>query len=208
MAVNLPSRVELGVELLPKLIPKIKKRQASVIEGLQSREIGGGFIAVMPKDGSIPAEGDDGLDGRRRRFLRKDEVPVPESLQEPSSKRALSCSNSGDGLCPGRQDCCPIGPGYTCYRDSVGTRLCSPPSSNNDTTTIAGVQEATDFAFSTTTPTPAAASTNTTGSASGTPSSSLDIPVVASNGAVAITFREGYVTFLMASVLFALGHAL
>ncbi|KAG8923047.1 hypothetical protein FRC01_013286, partial [Tulasnella sp. 417] len=247
-----PSGVELGVELLPKLIPKTQKRKASVIEGLQSRKIGGGFIAVMSKDGSILAEGDDGQPGRRRRFLRKDEAGKIAVLSvacaaptgdvagvasgaagstAAAQTRSHNCVNVGV-----QQDCCPIGkscspiigngcaksgyvpcdtdnfccrPGYTCYRDSVGTRLCSPPSTYNDTTTIAGVQEATDFAFSTTAPTPATAAANTTGSASGTgaPSSSLDIPVVASNGAVAITFREGYVTFLMALVLFALDHA-
>ncbi|KAG8915196.1 hypothetical protein FRC01_003751 [Tulasnella sp. 417] len=58
----------------------------------------------------------------------------------------------------------------------------------------------------------AAAAANATRSASMTPAStsslSPDIVILASNGAVAVTFREGYVTFLMTSVLFALGHTL
>ncbi|KAG8923046.1 hypothetical protein FRC01_013285 [Tulasnella sp. 417] len=254
-SVAIPSGVEPGVELLPKLIPKTEKRQVSVIEGLQSREIGGGFIAVLPKDSSIPAEGDDGLDGRRHRFLRKDEIPVPESLQEPSSKRALYCRNSGrvNGAAASKA-AVQLGPGYTCYRDSLGTRLCRAPGSNNDYTTTthrttttttkrtttktttttaavakpttykfpedtstdvgdtattdAEVQQATDttpFAFPTTMPTPAAAS-NTTSSSSRT-SSTVDVPIGAANGAVADTFQEGYI-FLLAPVLFALGHTL
>lgn len=108
-----PSGVEPGVDLLPKLIPKIEKRQVSVIEGLQSREIGGGFIAVLPQSNSIPADGDDGST-RRGRFLRKDEVIVPKSLQEPSAKRAVYyCRNSGYGICSGTNHCCPLG--ESCY---------------------------------------------------------------------------------------------
>lgn len=113
MSIAVPSGVEPGVELLPKLRPKTERRQVSVIEGLQPREIGGGFVAVLPDDNAIPADSDGGSNSRRR-FLRKDEVVVPESLQEPSSKRAVYyCRNSGYGICSGTNYCCPLGePSY------------------------------------------------------------------------------------------------
>ncbi|KAG9044200.1 hypothetical protein FS837_008638 [Tulasnella sp. UAMH 9824] len=301
MSIAVPSSVEPGVELLPKLRPKTKRRQVAVIEGIWSRDIGGGFVAVLPEDNAIPAESDGGSNSRRR-FLRKDEIVVPQSLQEPSSKRAVyHCTYSGYGLVESyyeldsifhyvveeiltvensqpwtfqveiaastekhaagrvnigvaRRDAAETQPGYTCYRDSVGTRLCRAPGSNNDhttttkrtTTTIttaaldvaqpttlklpkgttttdvqdtattdaqdttatdAQVQatDTTSLTFPMTTPTPAPAS-NTTSSASRT-SSTLDVPIVAADGAMAVSFREGCL-FLMATLLLALGHAL
>ncbi|KAG8985964.1 hypothetical protein FRB90_004333 [Tulasnella sp. 427] len=107
----LSSGIEPAVELLPRLTPQNAKRGASVVDGLQSREISGGFISVLPKHQSIPAEG---ASKRRRRILAKDEIVVPESLREASSKRGLYCKNSGYGLCPNMEYCCPLGKWVVC----------------------------------------------------------------------------------------------
>ncbi|KAG8955566.1 hypothetical protein FRC04_007557 [Tulasnella sp. 424] len=297
-SIAVPSGIEPAGELQPKLLPKAEKRQVTAIDGLKSREIGGGFIAVLPKDSSDPVEGDDGSAKRRGRYLRKDEIVVPDSLQEPSSKRALYCKNSGYGLCPSRTYCCPLGglccsgggcckkgqrcctfdgccpstyncvivngkegccpigktcttsgngcvdagyvpcnnynfcckPGYTCYRDSLGTNLCRAPGSNNNndptttkrttttTTTTPYVYQPTtfkipDYTTTTTTPpafafpttTPGNLPANTTSSASRS-ASSVDIPLTA-NANGASSSGVGY-SILMTAVLFALCNVL
>lgn len=124
-----PSGAEPAVDSSPKLIPRTEKPQVSVIDGLQSREIGGGFSPVLPPGNPIPADGDDSSKSRRA-FIRKDEIVVPESLQEPSSKRALLC-NAGWEACSGKKYCCPIGescsPVYPCI-SGVPLRIPSTPS--------------------------------------------------------------------------------
>ncbi|KAG9044199.1 hypothetical protein FS837_008637 [Tulasnella sp. UAMH 9824] len=221
-----PSAIdEPGVELLPKLIPKIEKRQVSVIEGLQSREIGGGFISVLPQGDSTLANG-DGSSSSGRRYLRKDEVVVPESLQETSVEIAAPMENAAakDYIAAEQRDVVRTQPGYTCYRDSLGGSRCRAPVSNNEyksgstgytavgvpkeaTTPDAQGQQAADtaaLALSTTTPRPAAAkSTSLTPRTASTP----DNAIVVANGAVAASFGEGCL-FLMVPVLFALGQGL
>lgn len=97
-------------ELLPKMSPNKSKRHDSPAGGLHahrvSRGSGDGFIPVSPSTKGIPVVG--GHSGKRR-FLRKDEVVVPESLQKTSAKRAPSCGNANYGVCPNQQMCCPIG---------------------------------------------------------------------------------------------------
>ncbi|KAG9044201.1 hypothetical protein FS837_008639 [Tulasnella sp. UAMH 9824] len=174
----IPSGVEPGVDLLPKLIPKVEKRQVSVIEGVQSREIGGGFIAALPQSNSIPAKGGDGSNNRRR-FLRKDEVIVPKSLQEPSSKRApYYCEDSsyahawwnhaveiaaatenaatGANIAAAPGGAAQTRPGYTCYRDSLGQPQCRAPGSDDSyitTTRRTTIRSSTTRSSTSTTPT-------------------------------------------------------
>ncbi|KAG9044198.1 hypothetical protein FS837_008636 [Tulasnella sp. UAMH 9824] len=122
----IPGGFEPAGDVLHPLIPKNEKRGVTVVEGLATTEIGGGFIAVLPKDPSETPEGDDGSSKRRRRFLRQEEVVVPETLLEPS-KRAVYCKNSGYGLCPNLRYCCPLG-GLCCYGGGCcrkGQRCCS-----------------------------------------------------------------------------------
>ncbi|KIO26002.1 hypothetical protein M407DRAFT_24665 [Tulasnella calospora MUT 4182] len=123
-SIAVPSGVEPAGELLPKLLLKAEKRQVSVIRGLQSREVGGGFIAVLPKDSSFPAKGHGGSSKRRRRLLRQEEVVVPDSLRDPGSKRFIYCEDSGYGLCPNYTSCCPLG--WMCCSNGK----CCPSSSN------------------------------------------------------------------------------
>lgn len=105
----MPSGVELAGEMTHKLTPKIVKRGASTVDGLKSREISGGFIAVLPKESGEPAEGAGESTKKRRRLLRKDEIAVPDTLQDHNSKRYIYCKNSGYGLCPNLEYCCPLG---------------------------------------------------------------------------------------------------
>lgn len=95
-------------DLLAKPVFTSDDRQTSGIEGIESRDIVGGLIAAIPGESSIPVERDD-TPSTKRRFLRRSEVIVPESLQEASSKRALRCKTKGYGLCPSLRMCCPIG---------------------------------------------------------------------------------------------------
>lgn len=100
-------------ELLPKMsLPKSKRHGASPAGGLHphhvSRGSSSGFIPVTSVPG-IPVVGEGKDRDGKRRLLRKDEVVVPASLQNPASKRALSCGNSSYGVCPNQQMCCPIG---------------------------------------------------------------------------------------------------
>lgn len=111
-SMGVPSGVQLAGQLLPKLLPKTEKRQVSAVGGIRSREIGGGFIAVLPQGNSILADGDGGSTTKRR-FLRKDEVVVPDSLRGPSAKRAPSCADSRYGLCPSTGHCCPVGESFS-----------------------------------------------------------------------------------------------
>lgn len=106
-------------ELLPKMsLPKSKRHGgASPAGGLHphhvSRGSSGAFIPVSPAVKGIPVVG-EGKDGKRR-LLRKDEVVVPASLQNPASKRALSCGDSSYGVCPNQQMCCPVGKSHGRY---------------------------------------------------------------------------------------------
>ncbi|KAG8955568.1 hypothetical protein FRC04_007559 [Tulasnella sp. 424] len=98
-------------ELLPKMsLPKSKRHPAGGLHPHHvSRGSSSGFIPVSPASKGIPVvnEGKD-HDGKRR-LLRRDEVVVPDSLQNPASKRGtLSCGDSNYGVCANKQMCCPI----------------------------------------------------------------------------------------------------
>ncbi|KAG8923045.1 hypothetical protein FRC01_013284 [Tulasnella sp. 417] len=85
-----------GSEALDQLLPKTNQGSVIVVEGLQARDIGGGFVAALPVDSSSPTA-NDGSDKKPRRFLQRDEVEVPDSLQSADSKRAGYCKYSGYG---------------------------------------------------------------------------------------------------------------
>ncbi|KIO26003.1 hypothetical protein M407DRAFT_24667 [Tulasnella calospora MUT 4182] len=127
-SIAVPSGFEAAGDVLHPLLPKADKRSVTAVDGLQSREIGGGFIAVIPKDSSFPAEGDDGSSKRRRRFLRQEEVVVPDSLQDPESKRAVYCKNSGYGLCPSLRYCCPLVGNYCISHQACSIVDCAAPA--------------------------------------------------------------------------------
>ncbi|KAG8982807.1 hypothetical protein FRB90_006542 [Tulasnella sp. 427] len=86
-------------ELLPKMsLTKSKRNPAPAAGILHSHHVArgssGAFIPVSPASKGIPVVGNG--DGKRR-FLTKDEVVVPDTLQNPASKRALSCGNANYG---------------------------------------------------------------------------------------------------------------
>ncbi|KAG8936054.1 hypothetical protein FRC00_009857, partial [Tulasnella sp. 408] len=96
-----PDEFRPAGEALHPLIPKTGKRSISIVKGIQLRE-----VAAIPAGGSLPEESDDGPT-KRPRSLRKAQV-VPDSLQDPASKRVPYCSDSGYGICPDGDYCCPI----------------------------------------------------------------------------------------------------
>ncbi|KAG9044197.1 hypothetical protein FS837_008635 [Tulasnella sp. UAMH 9824] len=99
----IPDVFEPAGEVYHPLIPKTGKRSVTIVKGLQARE-----FAAIPAGGSLAEESDDAPTKRRSR-LRKAEVIVPDSLQDPASKRAVYCSNSSYGLCSNKKYCCPLG---------------------------------------------------------------------------------------------------
>lgn len=99
----IPDVIEPAGEAYHPLIPKTGKRSVAIVKGIHARE-----FAAIPAGGSLAEESEDGPTKRRSR-LRKAEVIVPDTLQDPASKRAVYCSNSGYGLCSNKKYCCPIG---------------------------------------------------------------------------------------------------
>lgn len=102
MAMAIPDDFRPAGGALHPLVPRTGKRSVSIVKGIQLRD-----IAAIPAGGSLPEESDDGPT-KRPRFLRKAQV-VPNSLQDPASKRAPYCTDPSYGICPDGDYCCPIG---------------------------------------------------------------------------------------------------
>ncbi|KAG8978994.1 hypothetical protein FRC05_009204 [Tulasnella sp. 425] len=170
-------------ELLPKMsLPKSKRHPAGGLHPHHvSRGSSSGFIPVSPASKGIPVvnEGKD-HDGKRR-LLRRDEVVVPDSLQNPASKRGtLSCGDSNYGMdSAARRETAatrdtgvaPLAsaarkqPGQTCTRNAFGKASCKAGSTGQTTTTTTTQQPApttTTTTLAATTTTPANVQTTTT----------------------------------------------